>query len=190
MLTFEKPAARFSAIGVSEDKIQWTGSPAQGLKLSKGDIALIPFSLMWGGFAFFWETMAVRSGGPLFMQLWGIPFVLIGIYIILGRFFWDAYVRANTFYALTEDTAFILRAGLGGSVSTIYLPTVNNMSMRLSRDGSGSIYFGAEPQFWQESPWVGWGSNNVSPVFRLITNAASVYEKCKAAQRFTQSSRT
>jgi hypothetical protein len=190
MLTFEKPAARFSVMGVSEDKIQWTGTPAQGFKLSKADVFLIPFSLMWGGFAIVWETLVVAGSAPIFMRLWGIPFVLVGLYLIVGRFFWDAYVRAHTFYALTDDTALLMRAGLGAAMTTVYLPSVNNMSLRLFPDGSGSIYFGAEPQFWQEAGWFGNNSGPSSPVFRFVSNASAVYEKCKTGQRFGQLSRT
>jgi hypothetical protein len=55
--------------------------------LRRADALFIPFSLMWAGFAFFWETMAIRGGAPFFFWLWGIPFILIGVWITVGRFF-------------------------------------------------------------------------------------------------------
>ena len=44
------------------------------------------------------------------LQLFGIPFVLIGIYITIGRFFVDAWRRKGTSYGLTTARV-IIRSG-------------------------------------------------------------------------------
>jgi hypothetical protein len=79
------------------EDVLWTGTPKQGFMLHPFDALLIPFSLLWAGFAIFWETMAIKTGAPMFFWLWGVPFVLVGIYMTIGRFFYDRYVRARTF---------------------------------------------------------------------------------------------
>jgi hypothetical protein len=55
------------------EKLLWSGQPPQGVFLTQKDAGMIPFSLMWAGFSFFWEFTAVSSGGPLFFDLWERP---------------------------------------------------------------------------------------------------------------------
>src|SRR6185437_8193931 len=92
--------------------------------LRPSDAYMIPFSLLWGGFAIFWEIGALRTNGPnaVLMSIWGIPFVLAGLYLIVGRFFVDAGIRAKTFYGLTNHRAII--------ISGLFSRTINALALR------------------------------------------------------------
>ena len=71
-------------------------------RVRPGDAGLIPFSLLWCGFAIFWESLAMKTG-ELLPELWGVPFVLVGLYFVFGRFVVDAYVRAHTSWSNSDD---------------------------------------------------------------------------------------
>ena len=86
-----------------DERLLWTGQPPQGLRLQATDAFLIPFSIFWGGFAIFWETTVVMQGAPLFFAVWGIPFIVIGLYLIFGRFWGEAKQRSRTYYGLTDS---------------------------------------------------------------------------------------
>jgi hypothetical protein len=92
------------------ERILWSGRPAQGLLFTGRDTVLIPF--MFGAFAVFWESMVLtQQNAPGFFMLWGVPFVLIGLYLIVGRFLLDAWIRAGTDYAVTNKRILIPAPG-------------------------------------------------------------------------------
>lgn len=75
--------------------------------LSGADAFLVPFSVLWGGFAVFWEVTAITTvRQPLFI-IWGIPFVLLGLYFIFGRFIFKKRRKIATIYGLTNSRAIV-----------------------------------------------------------------------------------
>src|SRR5688572_9125120 len=96
------------------ERLVWSGQPRDGIRLRPVDAFLIPFSLLWCGFALFWEVMALtatsKQAGPIgyVFPLFGIPFVLVGLYLVIGRFMVDARMRARTFYGVTNERIIIV----------------------------------------------------------------------------------
>ncbi len=176
----------------------WSGQPKQGVRLQASDVFLIPFSLMWGGFAFFWEASVLgltgfgkgmhqvgHTGGiPIFMALWGIPFCLVGLYVIFGRFFFDAISRSKTWYGVTERRLIIVKTLLNSKVSSFDHATLANLNLVERGDRSGDILFGTPfaMSSFANSSWPG-GGRYAAPGFYLLPDARTVYNQIRAIQQ-------
>ena len=166
------------------EKLLWTGQPQGGLRLRPADALMIPFSLLWGGFAVFWEHSVIRNGAPFFFLLWGIPFLVMAGYIVVGRFFVDAWQRARTCYGLTDQRLLILR-GVSREVKSLALAGLADISLQERSDRSGTITFGPQggvPHWFAGSGWPGM-NKQLPPTFELIENARSVYTRIREAQQ-------
>lgn len=166
------------------EQVLWSGRPRQGLVLRGSDVFAIPFSLLWCGFAVFWEYSVLTSNAPFFFRLWGIPFVLVGLYMVLGRFFVEARQRMRTFYAVTTERVVIVSGLFARKVKSLNLAALTDLSLTEGRNGVGSISFGPQnalASFFGNSSWPGTPAQ--SPQLELVSEARSVYEKIRNAQR-------
>ena len=166
-------------------RLLWSGKPRGGIQLRPFDAFIIPFSIMWGGFAFFWEYSVPTKGAPFFFTLWGIPFVLMGLYFIFGRFIFDAKQRENTYYGLTNGRIIIVSGLFSRNSKTLSLRTLSDISLRQSSNGSsGTISFGPLNPM---TSWLGggfaWPGIPTGSNFELIENVKDVYDKILAAQK-------
>lgn len=157
------------------EKLLWTGRPKTGLVLRSTDAYLIPFSLLWGGFAFFWETTVISMDAPFPMAIFGIPFVLLGIYFIIGRFFLDAWKRVNTIYGITNDRIIIKSGLLNQTVNSLNIKTLSDISLNVRKDQSGTIVLGSSNQF-RYMQGIDWPGVKQAPSLEFIDNVQTVYE--------------
>ena len=168
------------------ERVLWSGQPRQGVYLRGADIMLVPFSLMWGGFAIFWEYSVFTSDAPFFFRLWGLPFVGVGLYLIFGRFFVEAKQRASTHYAVTNQQILIISGLFSRSTKSLNLRTLSDLSLSEGNSNYGSIFFGGGSPFSSMfrgfSSWPGMGSQ-IGPHFDQIQGARSVYEIIRNAQQ-------
>jgi hypothetical protein len=166
------------------EKIVWSGRPAGGLLFTGQDWLLIPFSLLWGGFALFWESSVLNApNAPMIMKLWGVPFVLIGLYFIVGRFLVDAWMRSATRYAITNKRILILRSGPFGRFVALSLNQLPQTSLSECASGRGTIRFGE-----QVSHRGGRGISSLAPSldptpqFIAIEDARRVFDAIQSTQ--------
>jgi PH (Pleckstrin Homology) domain-containing protein len=183
MTSYQTESRVAREIGAGE-RLLWSGRPRQGLMLRPADALLIPFSLLWGGFAFFWEGTAISAKAPFFFLIWGIPFVLIGLYLIAGRFFADARQRERTIYAVTNERIIIISGLFKETVKSLNLKTLSDISLSEQADGTGTVSLGPSLSYaWLSSGgWPG-GRQNLPPAFEGIPNARTVYDLIRQAQK-------
>jgi hypothetical protein len=154
------------------EQIIWSDRPQQGLRLRKQDVFLIPFSLFWCGFAIFWEVGAMQPGAPDFFPIFGIPFVIMGLYLVAGRFVHDAWRRRHVAYALTDRRLLILS---GAKERSVALASLDDIRLEEHGGTRGTIATGPEQSFWANGNIGSWTGAPSSPTLEGIENARQVY---------------
>lgn len=171
----------------SGESICWAARPSKGVIFHKEDWYLVPFSLLWGGFAIFWELgvsgflglEAHRGPFSWFMIVWGIPFVLIGQYMIWGRFVYSAWKKGRTYYAITDRRVIVVQEAWKRQIASAYLDTLPTLVKEGGTQGIGSLRF-AETGLTRTGRRGGWGtwdsmSIGETPAFRDIEDPDAVY---------------
>jgi hypothetical protein len=162
-----------------DEKLLWADKPVRGIKFRSTDIFITLFSILWLSFSVFWVYMA--SEANIIFALFGTPFILIGIYLLIGRYFFDALSRKNTVYGLTNKR-IIQKSGLFKvHYKSVFLDSLPSLSYTEKPDGSGDINFGHTITSFKNST----NSNKKDfPVIRIefIQNVRSVHNKIADAK--------
>lgn len=167
----------------ANEKLVWAGKPKTGIVLRKSDAFLIPFSLFWAGFAIFWETGVVSGNTPFFFKLWGIPFVVVGLYMTVGRFFVDAKKRANTVYGITKDRIIIKSGIFSQDITSLNIRSIMDITFSQKNDNSGTIILGPTDLRYSMLQGVEWPGVKQANSLDLIEDVKSVYDKIIELQR-------
>jgi hypothetical protein len=90
------------------ESVLWSGRSDPAVMLTAADGYLIPFSLFFAGFSVFWVIglSHAPNSGPF--ALFGLPFVVIGAYYLIGRFVVKRRLKLRTAYAITNRRAIVL----------------------------------------------------------------------------------
>ena len=173
------------------EKLIWAGKPKQGIMFRSNDIFLIPFSIFWMGFVIFWEITAITTAlnapekgesAAFILPIFGIPFVIIGLYFVFGRFIIDAKRRKNTYYGITNERIIIISGLFRKKIKSLNIKTLSDISLTEKTNRYGTIYFGPiNPFIW----WYAgiWPEMEITPMFEMIPNAKEVYDQIRKIQR-------
>jgi len=170
---------------IRDEKIVWAGQPERKLFTAR-DFFLVPFGLFYFGFSIFWifDASGVLSNAHTLSPfgLFGIPFVLVGFYMLFGRFFFKSWKQRNTYYAVTNQRVLVLSTVPGRTLQAVFIESIPSLNKSVSSDGSGTISFGhSNPQAAMYANtgmdfFVSASGMELSPAFYDVKNVNSVYE--------------
>jgi len=162
------------------EKLLWSGQPWQGLFLTRPiDLFLVPFSLLWAGFAIGIPGTVLFSGSempPFPFILIAVIFPIVSLYAVIGRFLIDAWLRSATTYAVTSQRVLIERGGPFRSQKSLDIERLPALELNERGDGSGTIRFGGGGTWFGGNNMGIWSaSTDPTPQFLRIEHARNVY---------------
>ena len=133
----------------SNESLCWTGTADPG----RAALSALPasiFGIPFAGFALFWITQAFHATSAMsksnnafakgfsVFPLFGVPFLLIGLAIILAPL-WAFLKGGNTVYAVTNQRVMIITGSGNRSVKSYTPADIVSVEHRERPDGSGDI---------------------------------------------------
>ncbi len=163
------------------EKLLWEGAPLPGLRFKPSDIFISLFGAFFFGFAVFWISMASSmtsgmGGFEILFPLFGLPFVAVGAYLMIGRFFWEAFVRTKTRYALTNKRGIVAKSAWGRSLKSWSI--TRNTEIEYLPGPAATLYFAKEEKRGSK------GSRyTVKKGFEYIPDGDAVYRLMRQVQQ-------
>ena len=160
---------------LSGETIIWEGRPDGGFIFRPIEAFLVPFSLMWAGFAVFWNVTVWMTDANLAFKLFGLPFLIAALYITVGRFLIDMHFRKATTYFVTNRRVLIAR---GWHLKSLDIKRLPSLELVEKPDGSGTIRFGAAVGLFSGANSFGiWQPTfDATPQFIRVPRVRSIYD--------------
>lgn len=123
-----------------DERALWWGRATRGIVFHPSDAFAIPFCIVWTSLPALMQVAAIRSGNGGISVI-SLPFLLVGSYLLVGRFIVDACRRARTFYVLTDRRVVIAYQGRSRNVVAIDLAAAPAVTLTERTNGSGTLEF-------------------------------------------------
>lgn len=126
----------------ADETPQWIGYPIPKQYAIQEGLKLFLFGIPWTAFVIFWESQAMKSEN-LVLQLWGIPFILVGLYLLANPLleYWRAL---RTIYVVTNQRVLILNGVFRPSKKVFAPSNLGDFDVERKYDGSGNIILSEE----------------------------------------------
>jgi hypothetical protein len=130
------------------EKLLWAGQPDPNILFSQTDFFLIPLTLLWTAFCIFatWDIWyPILDGNPdsfVFPAIVPIIFLMVGLYMLFGRFFFKKWKKQRAFYAVTNRRVLVLTKTFGEQLHESNIKLIPAINKRVRSDGIGTLIFG------------------------------------------------
>ena len=165
----------------SSEKLIWADQPGP-MARARTKIKVCLFGIPFTGFAIFWMSGAVGAGAPPLFAMFGIPFIAVGLGLILSPLW--SYIEAQRWmvYAITDQRCLILRLFPVHKAESFGPGEITRLERTEKSDGSGNIIFSEDVKRGRR------GSYLVPRGFYGITEVRRIEEEIeKLKQRGQQS---
>ncbi|MGF1503334.1 MAG: hypothetical protein ACFBSD_16130 [Paracoccaceae bacterium] len=166
------------------ERLLWTGEPAGGIRFRRSDWVMIPAAAVWCLFVSIGQARAIASGETS-LSLFGGVFMLLGLYLLIGRFFVDAHERRHTRYALTDRRAIVAKSAWGRQLMSFPIDPTEEIELR--EGPPDTVVFAREsprvsrsrPLHFRRGPR---RYRDIEYAFEFIPDGKSVYRLIRAVQ--------
>lgn len=125
----------------ADEQIQWQGKSEANKMIAYSDYMYIPFSIMWLGFIGLWEYNIIVVHYPLVFHALGIPMLIVGLYMAIGRFFYKAYRKKKSIYIITNQRAIETYEDSRLGYKEKAIKDIGRMVRFVEKDGVGTLVF-------------------------------------------------
>ena len=129
---------------LNDEYVLWHGAPVRTPLFTGADLLIIPFMMFWLGGVGYWEYVALTSDAPKIMALFGLPFVAVGLYMLIGRPLMQRLTLKRSYYAITNRRVI---KSVRGRIDARALDNLPALRIRYEKNGEGSILFDDIPQY-------------------------------------------
>ena len=136
-----------------DERIVWMEMPAPHFFTPKST-GMFLFGIPWTGFALFWTYSVAQFEMPDFSSpaslgsLFGIPFVVIGILMLLAPI-WSYQASRRSVYVITEKRAISFEYGMGMTIRSYSPAQLQETFRRERQNGYGDVVITYAE--WEES---------------------------------------
>ncbi len=134
---------------LADERLLWTGKPVKEIRLLPSEKIIMVFGAFWTAFSAFWIAMAYAGTAEMegdaimanIFPLFGIPFLLVGLYLMIISPIRAKRKRKNVEYALTDKRVLIFYNNKIQSLQAFKYNEIQNISFGCDADGVGIVTF-------------------------------------------------